>query len=168
MYIYADIHIYTSKNLLDLVGKKNFLPSNLNFFSSANILLDKDFTAKISDFGLARASAKFAQTVMTSRIVGTTAYMAPEALRGEITPKSDIYSFGVVRDHSLYWFALISLECVCMHVAQYTHAKSQRAACRSRFSPSTILVPRGQTQAWRQVPLIAEPSFQPMIILLKW
>lgn len=58
--------------------------------------MDKDFTAKISDFGLARASGKFAQTVMTSRIVGTTAYMAPEALRGEITPKSDVYSFGVV------------------------------------------------------------------------
>ncbi|XP_047407154.1 interleukin-1 receptor-associated kinase 4 isoform X4 [Sciurus carolinensis] len=63
---------------------------------SANILLDEAFTAKISDFGLARASEKFAQTVMTSRIVGTTAYMAPEALRGEITAKSDVYSFGVV------------------------------------------------------------------------
>lgn len=77
----------------------NFLHENHQIhrdIKSANILLDENFTAKISDFGLARASEKFAQTVMTSRIVGTTAYMAPEALRGEITPKSDIYSFGVV------------------------------------------------------------------------
>ncbi|XP_006865410.1 PREDICTED: interleukin-1 receptor-associated kinase 4 [Chrysochloris asiatica] len=77
----------------------NFLHENHHIhrdIKSANILLDEAFIAKISDFGLARASQKFAQTVMTSRIVGTTAYMAPEALRGEITPKSDIYSFGVV------------------------------------------------------------------------
>ncbi|XP_075407969.1 interleukin-1 receptor-associated kinase 4 isoform X2 [Tenrec ecaudatus] len=77
----------------------NFLHENHHIHrdvKSANILLDEKFTAKISDFGLARASEKFAQTIMTSRIVGTTAYMAPEALRGEITPKSDIYSFGVV------------------------------------------------------------------------
>ncbi|XP_008071963.2 interleukin-1 receptor-associated kinase 4 [Carlito syrichta] len=77
----------------------NFLHENHHIhrdIKSANILLDEAFTAKISDFGLARASEKFSQTVMTSRIVGTTAYMAPEALRGEITSKSDIYSFGVV------------------------------------------------------------------------
>lgn len=77
----------------------NYLHENHHIhrdIKSANILLDEAFTAKISDFGLARASGKIAQTVMTSRIVGTTAYMAPEALRGEITPKSDIYSFGVV------------------------------------------------------------------------
>ncbi|XP_032732873.1 interleukin-1 receptor-associated kinase 4 isoform X1 [Lontra canadensis] len=83
----------------DAANGINFLHENHHIhrdIKSANILLDKDFTAKISDFGLARASEKFSQTVMTSRIVGTTAYMAPEALRGEITPKSDIYSFGVV------------------------------------------------------------------------
>uniref|UniRef100_A0A8B9SNJ6 Interleukin-1 receptor-associated kinase 4 n=1 Tax=Anas platyrhynchos TaxID=8839 RepID=A0A8B9SNJ6_ANAPL len=77
----------------------NFLHENNHIhrdIKSANILLTDTYVPKISDFGLARASVTFTQTIMTDRVVGTAAYMAPEALRGEITPKSDIFSFGVV------------------------------------------------------------------------
>lgn len=77
----------------------NFLHDNNHIhrdIKSANILLTDTYVPKISDFGLARASVTFTRTIMTDRVVGTAAYMAPEALRGEITPKSDIFSFGVV------------------------------------------------------------------------
>ncbi|XP_010705591.1 interleukin-1 receptor-associated kinase 4 isoform X1 [Meleagris gallopavo] len=77
----------------------NFLHDNNHIhrdIKSANILLTDKYVPKISDFGLARASVTFTRTIMTDRVVGTAAYMAPEALRGEITPKSDIFSFGVV------------------------------------------------------------------------
>ncbi|KAL9366227.1 hypothetical protein Peur_037426 [Populus x canadensis] len=63
---------------------------------ASNILLDKDLTAKISDFGLAKLIPDN-QTHVSTRVAGTLGYLAPEyAIRGKLTRKADLYSFGVL------------------------------------------------------------------------
>jgi serine/threonine protein kinase len=60
-----------------------------------NILLDENFNAKISDFGLSKLIAQDKSQVIT-RMRGTPEYLAPEWLTSQITEKADVYSFGVV------------------------------------------------------------------------
>ncbi|XP_040378033.1 putative receptor-like protein kinase At4g00960 isoform X2 [Oryza brachyantha] len=64
---------------------------------ASNILLDGDMTPKISDFGLARLFDSDKMTTITSQVVGTLGYMAPEyAVFGHLSVKLDVYSFGVL------------------------------------------------------------------------
>ncbi|PSS01560.1 Receptor-like protein kinase [Actinidia chinensis var. chinensis] len=63
---------------------------------SSNILIDDDFNAKISDFGLAKLLGA-GKSHITTRVMGTFGYVAPEyANSGLLNEKSDVYSFGVV------------------------------------------------------------------------
>ncbi|GFP91549.1 serine/threonine-protein kinase cdl1 [Phtheirospermum japonicum] len=66
-------------------------------FKSTNILLDDNYEAKISDFGLAKIMPEGQETCVTATVLGTFGYFDPEyTLTGKLTLQSDVYAFGVV------------------------------------------------------------------------
>ncbi|GLT33536.1 hypothetical protein SLA2020_081160 [Shorea laevis] len=63
---------------------------------SANILLDRNFQAKVADFGLTKLS-EYGNSSLQTQFVGTFGYMPPEyAQCGGVSAKVDVYAFGVV------------------------------------------------------------------------
>jgi serine/threonine protein kinase len=60
----------------------------------SNVLLDKEMNGRLGDFGLAKLYEHGANP-QTTRVVGTTGYLAPELVRsGKATPLTDVFAFG--------------------------------------------------------------------------
>ncbi|KAL2556982.1 Serine/threonine-protein kinase [Forsythia ovata] len=90
------IALHAAKGVEYLHDKAN-PPVIYRDLKSSNILLDKDFNAKLSDFGLAKLGPVGDKSYVSTRVMGTYGYCAPEYQRtGQLTVKSDVYSFGVV------------------------------------------------------------------------
>ncbi|XP_047943522.1 uncharacterized protein LOC125190297 isoform X2 [Salvia hispanica] len=64
---------------------------------TSNILLDGSYEAKLSDFGLARLGPTIGYSHVTTQVMGTYGYAAPEYIAtGHLYAKSDVYTFGVL------------------------------------------------------------------------
>ncbi|XP_042423891.1 rust resistance kinase Lr10-like isoform X1 [Zingiber officinale] len=108
-YIFNQNHIFTSEKLIDIAINIargiDYLHQGcdmqiLHFdIKPHNILLDHNFTPKISDFGLAKLYPKHNNIVSVSAARETIGYIAPEVISrsfGTISYKSDVYSFGML------------------------------------------------------------------------
>lgn len=90
------IALHAAKGLEYLHEKAN-PPVIYRDLKSSNILLDHDFNAKLSDFGLAKLGPMGNNSHVSTRVMGTYGYCAPEYQKtGQLTAMSDVYSFGVV------------------------------------------------------------------------
>ncbi|XP_021763440.1 probable serine/threonine-protein kinase PBL26, partial [Chenopodium quinoa] len=82
---------------LEYIHHNASLPVIYRNLKPSNILLDKNFKAKLSDFGLSKIGPTGEMKHISTRIVGTNGYIAPEYQNtGFLTMKADVYSFGVV------------------------------------------------------------------------
>lgn len=118
---------------LNYIHKQNIIHRDIR---SNNILLDKNWEAKIFDFGLARlipANQQANTPIITDRIAGTYVYLDPEySERGLLRKATDVYSFGVVL------FEILSGRLAFDPVYFEEHDKGIAPLARERFKNGTI------------------------------
>ncbi|XP_019460816.1 PREDICTED: probable serine/threonine-protein kinase PBL19 [Lupinus angustifolius] len=101
----TETHLSWSKRLKiaqDAARGLTYLHEEMDFqiifrdFKSSNILLDEHWNAKLSDFGLARLGPADGLSHVSTEVVGTMGYAAPDYFQtGRLTSKSDVWSYGV-------------------------------------------------------------------------
>ncbi|KAG0623925.1 hypothetical protein M758_3G211600 [Ceratodon purpureus] len=111
---------------------------------TANILIDGSFRAKVADFGL----AKLTESGSGTGIVGTFGYMPPEyALYGEVSPKVDVFAFGVVL------FEIISGRVALPGLVSHSESlpRSREGRTLTSLFESTLNDPNGKIMLHRHI-----------------
>jgi len=66
-------------------------------FKPSNILLDSDYNARLTDFGMAKEGPEGGESHISTRVMGTLGYLDPAYMQtGRLTRKSDTYSYGIM------------------------------------------------------------------------
>nr|WDA42959.1 tyrosine-protein kinase receptor UFO [Fagopyrum tataricum] len=151
---------------LDIARGMNYLhhcspPVIHRDLKSSNLLVDKNWTVKVADFGLSRIKHETYLTTKTGK--GTPQWMAPEVLRSEPSDeKSDIYSFGVIlwelATEKIPWEHLNS-----MQVIGAVGFMNQRLDIPNDVDPKFALIIES---CWHSEPQ-RRPSFQELLEKLK-
>ncbi|CAA7400099.1 unnamed protein product [Spirodela intermedia] len=128
---------------------------------SSNLLVDKNWTVKVGDFGLSRLKHETYLTSNTGK--GTPQWMAPEVLRNEhADEKSDVYSYGVVLwelvTEKIPWDNLNS-----MQVIGAVGFMNQRLELPEDLDPQWVSI---ISSCWHSEPNL-RPTFQELIERLK-
>jgi WD40 repeat protein/serine/threonine protein kinase len=105
----------------------------------ANILIDEAGNAYLSDFGIAKHLAGNGQRTLTGILAGSPAYMSPEQLLKEpVTPRSDIYSFGLILYHMLTGEAPFPEDSLAALIDKHLHEPLPSAAARCPELPGQV------------------------------
>ncbi|KAM3250800.1 hypothetical protein P3L10_004870 [Capsicum annuum] len=82
---------------LEYLNDKMTPPIIYRDLKCSNILVGEEYYPKLSNFGLAKVGPSGDKTHVSTRVMGIYGYCAPDyAMTGQLTFKSDIYSFGVI------------------------------------------------------------------------
>jgi Tol biopolymer transport system component len=122
-------------------------------FKPKNVLLDEDGTVLVADFGLASAaaapSASSGEAVVTTSVVGTPAYMAPEqAAGGTVDARADQYSFCIS-----FWEGLHGQRPSAAETREGRPSSTEPGAASSEPAPGPPAIPSGREPApmWLQL-----------------